>query len=495
MLSLITFLPLIGAAVVALAPKALAKTIALLAALATFVVSLVMLAGFDASAQGYQFLEQSVWIAQYNIGYKLGVDGISLWLVMLTTLVFPIAIWYSAGSISTREKEYYALMLLMQTSTLGVFLSLDMFLFYVFWEFALVPMYMIIGVWGGERRVYASLKFFIYTMAGSVLMLIAILYIGFTAGSFDVEVLTANRQFAASSVLFLAFAAAFVVKVPLWPFHSWLPDAHVEAPTAGSVILAAVLLKMGTYGLIRFNLGLFPDASKDLAWLMMILSVIGILYGAAVAFAQTDAKKLIAYSSVSHMGYIVLGIFALNEIGVQGAILQMVNHGLSTGGLFLIVGFIYERLHTREMSKMGGLWGKMPVYGTLALIFTLSSVGLPALNGFVGEFTILQGAFQANQALTVFAAFGMVLAAAYLLTFFQKVFLGEYKGDAAGDGHGHDAHAGHGVALADLNMREIVACVPLLVMCFVIGLYATPFFEAMANSVQSLLVTVGLAMR
>jgi NADH-quinone oxidoreductase subunit M len=391
----------------------------------------------------------------------------------------------------------------MQTATLGVFLALDMFLFYVFWEFALVPMYLLIGIWGGERRVYASLKFFVYTMAGSVLMLIAILYMGSAAQSFDLEVLATQKQFSASLPLFLAFALAFVIKVPLWPFHSWLPDAHVEAPTGGSVILAAVLLKMGTYGLIRFNIALFPDATRQMALPMMILAVIGILYGAAVAFAQSDAKKLIAYSSVSHMGYIVLGIFALNEIGVQGAILQMVNHGLSTGGLFLVIGFIYDRLHTREMAKLGGLWGKMPVYGTIALIFMLSSVGLPALNGFVGEFTILQGAFQTNQAVTVFATIGMVLAAAYLLTFFQKVFLGQYKGDASAD-HGHGGHAvadAHGATAAahtpllDLTPREIIACVPLLVMCFVIGLYATPFFSVMSASVRELLTSTGMAMR
>jgi NADH-quinone oxidoreductase subunit M len=341
--------------------------------------------------------------------------------------------------------------------------------------------------------VYASLKFFIYTMAGSVLMLIAILYMGVNAGTFDMEQLTLQKQFSSNLWLFAAFALAFVIKVPLWPFHSWLPDAHVEAPTAGSIILAAVLLKMGTYGLIRVNLSMFPDASQQAQLVMMVLSVIGILYGAAVAFAQSDAKKLIAYSSVSHMGYVVLGIFALNDLGVQGAILQMVNHGLSTGGLFLIIGFIYDRLHTREMSKMGGLWGKMPVYGTLALIFTLSSVGLPALNGFVGEFTILQGAFLAQPVLTALATVGMVLAAAYLLTFFQKVFLGQYAGDGDHGHAGHDDHGSH--ALADLTPREIIACVPLIVMCFFIGLYATPFFFTMARSVESILVGGGLATR
>ena len=495
MLSFIIFLPVIGALALVFAPKGLTKLIALATALATFALSLAMLAGFDKGAAGYQLVEQFNWIQQFNINYRLGVDGISLWLVMLTTFFFPIAIWFSGGSITTREKAYYALMLLMETATLGVFLSLDMFLFYVFWEFALVPMYFIIGMWGGERRIYASLKFFIYTMAGSVLMLIAILYMGYSANTFDIEQLTSSRQFAASHWLFLAFALAFAIKVPLWPFHSGLPDAHVEAPTAGSVVLAAVLLKMGSYGLIRFNVGLFPDASKYFALAMSVLAVIGIIYGAAVAFAQTDAKKLIAYSSVSHMGYIVLGIFALNPIGMQGAILQMVNHGLSTGGLFLIIGFIYDRLHTRDMARLGGLWGKMPVYGTLALILMLSSVGLPALNGFVGEFTILQGAFQSNRWIASIAATGMVLAAVYLLTFFQKVFLGRYAGDAAS--HAEHEGLGHGFtgALLDLNRREILATVPLIVMCFVIGFFATPFFDAMSASVTTLFTANGLGMR
>jgi NADH-quinone oxidoreductase subunit M len=402
---------------------------------------------------------------------------------MLTTVIFPIAVWASKEAVNDRLKEYYVLVLLLEMATLGVFLSLDMFLFYVFWEFALVPMYLIIGVWGGERRIYASMKFFIYTFAGSVLMLLAILYLGINGGTFDVVALIAkNGQWAASAPLFLAFAIAFVIKVPLFPFHSWLPDAHTEAPTPGSVILAAVLLKMGAYGLIRFNLALFPEASRQFAPLMMVLAVIGILYGAIVAFAQTDAKRLVAYSSVSHMGYIVLGIFSLNQLGIQGAILQMVNHGISTGGLFLIVGFLYERRHTRELARFGGIWGKMPLYGTLALLFVLSSVGLPALNGFIGEFVILQGAFQANWQMTVFATLGMILSAVYLLTFFQKIFLGESR-DAAND------------KLQDVNWREVLAVTPLLVLVFVIGLYSLPFFNAMNASVTSLVSVAGLAMK
>lgn len=492
-LSLIIFLPLIGALAVAVLPREspARRWVAVGASLATLAASLVMFVGFSPALPGFQFVESYLWIPAYNIGYKLGVDGISLWLILLTNLVFPLAIGYSFSTIKTREREYYSLFLLMQTATLGVFLSLDLFLFYVFWEFALVPMYFIIGIWGGDRRIYASLKFFVYTMLGSVLMLLGILYIGYTGGTFDLEALMKANLWAASAPLFLAFALAFAIKVPLWPFHSWLPDAHVEAPTAGSVVLAAILLKMGTYGLLRFNLGLFSEASKQFAPLMMTLAVIGILYGAVVAFAQSDAKKLVAYSSVSHMGYIVLGIFALNGMGAQGALLQMINHGLSTGGLFLVIGFIYERLHTRDMGKMGGLWAKMPLYGTLALLLVLSSVGLPGLNGFVGEYVILQGAFQANQIATAFAAVGMVLSAVYLLTMFQKIFLGKAR-DEAGEGAraaghtdaGHAAVAGPGgISLADLNWREVLAVAPLIVLCFVIGLMPTPFFDVMKASI------------
>lgn len=486
MLSLIIFLPLIGAILIALLPHsatAWMRAGAIIFSLATFVLSVVMLFGFNTAQAGYQFAESADWIKQYGIGYRLGVDGISLWLVMLTTFIFPIALFASPGAVHDRLKEYYVLVLLMETATLGVFLALDMFLFYVFWEFALVPMYFLIGVWGGERRIYATMKFFIYTMAGSLLMLLAILYLGINGGTFDLPTLVAqNGAWTASVPLFLAFAIAFAIKVPLFPFHSWLPDAHTEAPTPGSVILAAVLLKMGAYGLIRFNLALFPEASKQFAPLMIVLAVIGILYGAIVAFAQTDAKRLVAYSSVSHMGYIVLGIFSMNALGVQGAILQMVNHGISTGGLFLIVGYIYERRHTREMARFGGIWSKMPLYGTLALLFVLSSMGLPALNGFVGEFVILQGAFQANWLWAGFAALGMILSAIYLLTFYQKIFLGESR-DAAND------------KLVDVNPREVLTVVPLLVLTLVIGLYSLPFFNAMSASVTSLLTTAGMAMK
>jgi NADH-quinone oxidoreductase subunit M len=500
MLSLITFIPVIGAVLIAIAPRNFAKNIALSAALASFLFSIGLLTRFNSAFAGYQFVQTLAWLPQFGIQYKLGLDGINLWLVLLTTFIFPIAIGASRFSINRDEKLYYILMLLMQTATLGVFLALDLFLFYVFWEFALVPMYFIIGIWGGERRVYASLKFFLYTMAGSVFMLIAILVLANYGGTFDIEQLAFNNaKFSGNILLFLAFAIAFAIKVPMFPFHSWLPDAHVEAPTPGSVILAAVLLKMGSYGLIRFNLSLFPEASRAMAPLMIALAVIGILYGAIVAFAQSDMKKLIAYSSVSHMGYVVLGIFALNTLGVQGAILQMVNHGLSTGGLFLIVGFVYERLHTRQMNKLGGLWSKMPLYGTLALLFVLSSVGLPAMNGFVGEFVILQGAFQRNWVSAAFATFGMVLSAIYLLTMYQKVFLGKYAGDTKPNddhAHSHDVHSTNGgVKLLDLNVGEVVAVLPLLALCFYIGIYSLPFFARMSTSVAHLLSQVGTVVR
>ena len=399
-LSWVTFTPVLGVLVLLFLPedrRNLLRWTAVLTSMVAFGLSLVMLAQFDQTNASLQMVERLPWfqLAGMQIEYYLGVDGLSVLLVLLTTFLTPISIISTWSAVEERVKEFLIFFLLLEVGMVGVFLSQDIFLFYIFWEFTLVPMYFLIGIWGGPRRVYAAIKFFLYTMAGSILMLLAILWLGITFESFSVPDLIAQGGIPGSvqTWLFLAFAAAFAIKVPMWPLHSWLPDAHVEAPTAGSVILAGVLLKMGTYGFLRFNLPLFPEASIRFAPWMAALAVIGIIYGAAVSYAQKDVKKLVAYSSVSHLGFVVLGLFALNPLGIQGGILQMINHGLSTGALFLIVGMIYERRHTREMDDFGGLWKVMPVYGALTLIVTLSSMGLPGLNGFVGEFSILLGAF------------------------------------------------------------------------------------------------------
>ena len=489
LVTLITFFPLLGISVLLLTRKEQEETIkrvALIVSAITFVLSLGLLAGgFDIGQPGFQFEENVPWIPAWGINYHVGVDGISILLVLLTTLIMPVAILSSWTAIHERLKEYMIFMLLMETAMLGVFVSLDLFLFYVFWEFSLVPMYFLIGIWGGARRVYAAIKFFLYTMAGSILMLLAILWLGGTTGTFDLVKLVENNGWLAAApemLLFIGFAAAFAIKVPMWPLHSWLPDAHVEAPTAGSVILAGILLKLGTYGFVLFNLSLFPEASRQAAPVIGVLAIIGIIYGAIVSFPQRDVKKLVAYSSVSHLGFVMLGIFSLTAQGIQGAILQMVNHGLSTGALFLIVGFIYERKHTRELSAFGGLWKIMPIYGTIALIVSLSSMGLPGLNGFVGEFTILLGSTAAqhfpNAGLyTALAATGIILAAVYLLWMFQRMFMGEVSDENK--------------KLLDLNRREVWVMIPILIFVFAIGLYPAPFFNLMSSSVGQLVASVG----
>lgn len=491
LLTIVTFFPVLGVVVLLLLPRkqhTAMRWTALIASLITFGWSILMLVRFDTLEPGIQLAIDLPWfkLAGVHISYFLGVDGLSLLLVLLTTFLTPLAILSTWEAITERVREFLVFFLLLETGMIGVFLALDLFLFYIFWEFTLIPMYFLIGIWGGPRRVYAAIKFFLYTMAGSILMLLAILWLGINFETFSLPELIAGGMIPANvqTWLFLAFAAAFAIKVPMWPLHSWLPDAHVEAPTAGSVILAGVLLKMGTYGFLRFNLSLFPQAAVQFAPWMGGLAVIGILYGAAVCFPQKDVKKLVAYSSVSHLGFVMLGLFALNAQGIEGAILQMVNHGLSTGALFLLVGMIYERRHTREMDQFGGLWKVMPVYGTLTLIVALSSMGLPGLNGFVGEFSILLGAFGSDALGSyLFAglgAAGVILAAIYLLTMFQKMFLGPVT---------HEENKG----LKDMNLREVVILVPLLILIFWIGLYPRPFFEIMEPSVTNLLDTLQAA--
>ena len=496
LLSLIVWLPLVGAFVLLLVPNmsdATAKRVAFGWSLGVFAASLPLIPGlgtflgipgYDPGNPGLQLVERVPWISAFGVDYHLAIDGISIWLVLLTTFLTPITILSTFDSVNTRVRAFEAFMLVLETSMLGVLLAQDLFLFYIFWEFTLVPMYFLIGIWGGSRRIYATVKFFLYTFAASVLMLLAIiaLYVLWGTNSFSLPDMVAalrGGQFALDTTtarwLFLAFFAAFAVKVPLWPFHSWLPDAHTEAPTAGSVILAGVLLKLGGYGFIRFNLQLFPEASRFFAFAIGVLAVVGIIYGAWIAYAQTDIKKLVAYSSVSHLGFVMLGIFALNPLGIHGAILQMVNHGLSTGALFLIVGMIYERRHTREIDAFGGLWKVMPVYTFLSLLIIMSSIGLPALNGFVGEATIMFGTFSSQVLGWEFAAFGLlgvILAAVYLLWMFRRVMMGDVTEATA--------------KMRDITRLELATLVPLVVLIVLIGLYPTPFFQAMDQSITAL---------
>jgi NADH-quinone oxidoreductase subunit M len=482
LLSLIVWTPLVGALLVLVVPRDQpdgARRAALAFSVVTLLLSLALWAGFRTDTAEFQWVEQGVWVPSFGIQYVLGVDGISLFLVLLTTFLTPIVVLFSFGDITTRVKEYFFFLLMLETGMLGALLALDLFLFYVFWELMLVPMYFIIGVWGGARRIYASLKFLIYTLGASLLMLIAILYLvnvhaRGTAVTFDVRQLYGTPLSPTEQLwLFAAFALAFAVKVPMFPLHTWLPDAHVEAPTGGSVILAGVMLKMGTYGFLRFAMPLFPDAMHAATPLILALAIIGIIYGAAVAMVQPDLKKLVAYSSVSHLGFVMLGLFAVNTIGVQGAIYQMLNHGLSTGALFLLVGMIYGRRHTRAIADFGGLWRPLPRFAAVFLVVMLSSIGLPGLNGFVGEFLILLGAFGANRPAAACASLGLVLGAVYMLTMYQRVVFGPIR-------HEENAH------LPDLSRREIAVLAPMVAMIVVMGVYPQPFLRAMEPSVKAL---------
>jgi len=485
-LTIATFLPLLGAIWLLFIDRGKEekiKRIALITAIGSFIISLPLFFNFQLNTHEFQFVEKVPWIKEFGISYHVGIDGISLFLYLLTSFISVVSI-LASWTIKDRIKEYMIAMLVLETGMLGVFISLDMFLFYVFWELMLIPMYLLIGVWGGPRRIYAAVKFFIYTMAGSVLMLLAIIAIYFmnykATGEYTFDLLTLYNldiPMGTQFWLFLAFFFAFAIKVPMFPFHTWLPDAHVEAPTAGSVILAGVLLKMGTYGFVRFSLPLFPYASHQFVPVIAWLAIAGIIYGALVAMVQTDLKKLVAYSSVSHLGFVMLGIFVFNLQGMEGGILQMINHGLSTGALFLMVGMIYERRHTRMIDDFGGLTKRMPIFAVFFMIATLSSIGLPGMNGFVGEFLVLVGTFKANVLYAVLATTGVILSACYMLWMFQRVMFNKLSNP-------------ENQKLKDLNKREWAILLPIVILIFWIGIYPKPLISRMDVSVNHLLTQV-----
>ena len=491
LLSIVTFLPLAGALFIALIGGGAgaevgeqanrnARNVALWTTVITFVASLAIWAGFDNETADFQFVENRSWIGD-SITYHLGVDGISLLFIILTTFLMPICILASWTTINDRVKEYMIAFLVMETLMIGVFSALDLVLFYLFFEAGLIPMFLIIGIWGGERRVYASFKFFLYTLLGSVLMLIAILAMYIDAGTTDIPTLMAY-EFPASmqTWLWLAFFASFAVKVPMWPVHTWLPDAHVEAPTAGSVILAGVLLKMGGYGFLRFSLPMFPDASADFMPMIFGLSVIAIIYTSLVALVQEDMKKLIAYSSVAHMGFITIGIFTGNQQGIEGSILQMISHGIVSGALFLCVGVVYDRIHSRRIDAYGGLVHRMPLYALTFMIFTMATIGLPGTSGFVGEFMILVGVFQVKTWVAFTATVGVILGAAYSLWLYRRVIFGALTKPELAE-------------ILDLNRREVLIFAPLIVVALWIGIYPEPFLAVMHNSVTHLIEQQQLA--
>ncbi|ABS15125.1 NADH-quinone oxidoreductase subunit M [Brucella anthropi] len=478
-LSTVTFLPLVGALLILLikddseASRRNIRNVALLTTIFVFILSLVIWAGFDNSNPGFQMVEQIDWMGG-GISYHMGVDGISVLFVVLSAFLMPFCILASWISVEKRVKEYMIAFLILETLMIGVFCALDLFLFYVFFEASLIPMFIIIGVWGGKRRVYASLKFFLYTLLGSVLMLIAIMAMYWQAGTMNiVELQKYSFPAGMQTWLWLAFFASFAVKMPMWPVHTWLPDAHVEAPTAGSVILAGILLKLGGYGFLRFSLPMFPLASADFAPLIFTLSVIAIIYTSLVALVQEDIKKLIAYSSVAHMAYVTMGIFAANEQGIQGAIFQMLSHGIVSGALFLCVGVIYDRMHTREIAAFGGLVNNMPKYAVAFLIFTMANVGLPGTSGFLGEFLTLFGVFRVNTWVALFATTGVILSAAYALWLYRQVVFGALTKESL-------------KALLDLSPREKIILYPLVALTIFFGVYPTPVFDVTAGAVNAL---------
>ncbi|MEW5745004.1 MAG: NADH-quinone oxidoreductase subunit M [Nitrospirota bacterium] len=483
-LSTLIFLPLAGALLIFLLKRTSETAIkwtALFLSIATFALSLPLFSGFDKTTAQMQFVERHEWIPAWGVSYALGIDGISVLFVLLSALLTILCVTVSWNSIKDRAKEFYAALLLIEGAMIGVFCSLDLFLFYIFWEAMLIPMFLLIGVWGGPNRVYAAIKFFLYTLVGSVLMLVGIIVLYLQTGnSFDIlKMMTTTYPFNLQVILFWAFFAAFAVKVPMFPVHTWLPDAHTEAPTAGSVILAGILIKMGAYGFLRFSMPILPEATKAMSPVMMILSVIAIIYGAIICLGQTDLKRLIAYSSVSHMGFVTLGLFALNTQGLQGGILQMINHGIVTGGLFLCVGMIYDRTHTRKIADYGGVATALPVYAAFFMVFTLSSIGLPGTNGFVGEILILLGGFTASKAMGALAATGIIIGAGYMLWLYQRVFFMEVSPTVR-------EHK-------DINFREIATLAPLIILVLWIGVYPNTFLSFMDASVQNLIQRISTA--
>ena len=486
LLSVIIFLPLIGGFIILIIKEDPVGSInirwaAFWTSIGTFILSCLLWLQFDSSNRSYQFVEKISWFEDLNFNYHIGVDGISLFMILLSTFLTPLCILASWKSIQKRIKEYMFAFLFLETVMIGMFASIDMLLFYIFFETVLIPMYLIIGIWGGERRIYASFKFFLYTLLGSVLMLIALIVIYKTTGLMNIEAPQGNYFTRSTQIfLWLAFFASFAVKIPMWPFHTWLPDAHVEAPTAGSVILAGVLLKMGGYGFIRFSLGMLPEATAYFIPFIMVLSIIAIIYTSFVALAQSDIKKLIAYSSVAHMGIVTIGIFLVNQQGLEGAMLQMLSHGVVSAALFLCVGVIYDRMHTRQISFYGGLVNKMPFYSAVFMIFMLASVGLPGTSGFVGEFLVVVGAFRFSSLIAIGAALGIILSAVYMLYLYKRIIFGTIVNQKLKD-------------ILDLDFREKLILIPLVVSVLLIGIFPNIFLDPMRQSIETIITNFEIA--